>query len=189
MTVTSLAEATPPRSAGDDDRSAAIAKIAFEMDKDIVSPGDLASLRRARFEGSADPAFWRLAMRHLEPVGLLRDEEDERRWLQILGGMAEMKGLHRTGARPGRVLADADIAEARVLRLLRAHGETLHSVLRAAVHQLASGGRPVDWAGLAELVLSDGKPAWEEKARRRIARDYYRVLGRRGTQSETEREG
>lgn len=188
MTQTSSAEAPSPRTAGDD-RWAVIGKIAFEMDNEWISPGDLASLRRARFEGHAEPAFWRLAMRHLEPAGLLRGEEDERRWLQVLGGMAEMKGLHRRGARAGRVLAEAEVAEARVLRLLRAHGETLPPLLRAVVHQLASGRRQVDWVDLAELVLSDGKPGWENNVRRRIARDYYRALGRRTAPSETEKGG
>lgn len=191
MTVTTQAEtpATPTPTSGNDDLAATIGRIASEMANDWISPGDLAALRRARFESATDPAFWRLAMRHLEPAGLLRGEEDERRWLQILGGMAAMKGLHRKGARPGRVLAEAEVAEARVLRLLRAHGETLHPVLRAVVHQLASGGRAIDWTGLAELILSDGKPRWEEKARRRVARDYYRALGRRSVQTESEREG
>lgn len=189
MSATTSIEPKPPEVPFAVDLPAVIGRIASDMANDRVSPGDLASLRRARFETGGDPAFWRLAMRYLEPTGWVRTVEDENRWLQILGGMAEMKGLHRGGARLGRVLADAEVAEARVLKLLRAHGEALHTALRAVAHQLASAGHAVDWTGLAELILSDGKTGWEETARRRIARDYYRTLGRRGLASDIEREG
>ena len=66
------------------------------------------------------------------------------------------------------------LAEARLLRLARAHGESLHKAVRAVAQQLASGGWRVDWADFADLITSDGAP-WEEDVRRRLCRDFYRT--------------
>lgn len=158
----------------------AIQAIASAIAHQLVPPGDLGALRRARPGDLGGPAFWRIAVRHLEPAGLLPPPEApwrndvERRWVTILAGLAEMAGLHRRGLRLGRVLAESEISEARVLRLLRASDDALLAVVRAVSHQLASAGRAVDWADLARLVTSDGKP-WGTSVRRAIAEDFYRT--------------
>lgn len=148
-----------------------------------LSPGDVAALRRLE-RGAAPPrAFWRIVVAHLEPARLLVDgagplrDDPERRWAVILGGMAHCAGLHQPGESLGRGLARAKLAEVRFARLLRAGGDALAPELRAVSHQLASSATHVDWAELADLVLSDGRP-WAEEVRRRIARDYYGELYR-----------
>lgn len=159
-----------------------VGRIAWEIEHDAIPPGDLSALRRGNRDDASGPAFWKVAVRLLEPAGHLpapdapwRDET-ERRWVAIFAGMAEMKGLHRSGLRLGGALADAEVAEARVLRLMRAHGEALHPVVRGVVHQLATSGSHLDWYDLAELILSDGRRRrWEAGVRRRIALDYYRT--------------
>lgn len=184
-----------PESAGDGPERAdqptqslrdAVVRIGWEMDHSetwIIPPGDVAALRRARPGEIGGPAFWKIAVRHLEPARLLPgiDHPDrdaaERRWTAILGGMAEMAGLHQRGVRPGRALARNKVAEARVLRLLKAEGEALLDLVRTIAHQLKSQGARVDWTDLAGLVHWGGHPA-QDSVRRRIALDYYSHLNR-----------
>lgn len=160
----------------------AVGAIAWEMENDVVSAGDRAALRRGPTAPRFWPAFWRIAMRHLEPGGLLPDpaapwrEVEENRWALILRGMATTSGLHRPGRRLGAALAEARVSEPRVLRLLRASDEAFDTALRATLHQLTSSGTPFDWRQAAQLVLSRG--AAGERSRREVARDYYRILPR-----------
>lgn len=149
-----------------------------------LTSGDRAALRRQRPGELGGPVFWKVAARYLEPAGLLpparsrwRDDA-ERRWAVVLAAIAELADLHRTGPghRLGRVLADHEISEARVLRLLRAHDEALLDTVRDVVHQLASRGARVDLSDLASLVTSDSTH-WESDVRRSIALDYYRSHG------------
>lgn len=157
----------------------AVQAIAADLAHQVVPPGDLGELRRARPGDLGGPAFWKLAVRHLEPAGLLpapdapwRDDA-ERRWVVIVAGLVEMAGLHRRGLSLGRVLAESEVSEARFLRLLRASDDALLGAVRAVSHQLASAGRAVDWGDFAQLVVSDGKP-WGDTVRRIIAEDFYR---------------
>jgi CRISPR system Cascade subunit CasB len=149
----------------------------------MIPPGDVGELRRARPGDVGGPALWKIAVRHLEPAGLLPSESapwrdsSERAWTAILGGMADMAGLHTGGARPGRVLAEREVSEHRVNRLLRARGEALLGLVRTVARQLASRGARVDWTDLANLVLRDGTE-WQDRIRRRIALDYYSHLNR-----------
>jgi CRISPR type I-E-associated protein CasB/Cse2 len=148
-----------------------------------LSPGDLAALRR----GDGGPAFYRIAVRHLEPRDLLpapgaaRRDEREEQWIAILQGMAAMDGLHRPGVRLGNALAARDaarrprVSEARVLRLLAAEGEALRVVLRGVVRQLATAGQAADWTDLAELLLTDPESRRGRHVRRAVAFDYYRM--------------
>lgn len=152
-------------------------KIALEIAQEHFPAGDRAALRKEQ----RGPAFWKIAVHHLEPKGLLVDgpwrDEAELRWAAILAGLARNPQLHRRDRRLGDVLAEADIAEARVLRLARAHGDSLHKTVRAVAQQLASSGLKVDWGDFADLILSDGRP-WEDEVRRRMCRDFYRTIGR-----------
>jgi CRISPR type I-E-associated protein CasB/Cse2 len=163
----------------------AVHAIAKEIEDDRIPTGDQAALRREQ----AGPAFWRLAVRLLEPAGLLvpgdgsSARRQERRWVAIVAALARAPGSHRPGRRVGQALAEAEIAEARVLRLARAQDEALLEAVRAVAHQLATAGVRVDWSDVAELILSDGAP-WQEDVRRRLFLDYYRAL-QRGSREET----
>jgi CRISPR system Cascade subunit CasB len=147
----------------------------------ILSPGDLADLRRLGEGDIGSPAFWKVAALWLEPKGFLRDQGGEardaaeRRWAFILAGLATLGHLHQPGYRLGRALAEAGFSELRLVRLLRSYDETLLDLVRITARQLAAKGQQVDWADAAELVLSDGADH-EESVRRRVARDFYKHL-------------
>jgi CRISPR system Cascade subunit CasB len=151
--------------------------IGREIATNRIPAGDQADLRKERL----GPAFWRVAVRHLEPAGLLGSEdapwrgEAERSWTAIVAGLARAGRQHVEGRRLGAVLSEANVAEARVLRLARAHGDSLLKAVRAVAHQLVSGGQRADWADFAALILSDGKANWEAGVRRRLCLDYYRA--------------
>jgi CRISPR type I-E-associated protein CasB/Cse2 len=153
--------------------------IAEEIAENRIPPGDQAALRREQ----PGPAFWRMAVRHLEPAGLLlagdgpKQRRTARRWVAILAGVARARESHTPGRPLGLALAEAGITEARVLRLARAHDEALLDVIRALSDQLARSGERVDWGDLADLILSDGERRQEE-VRRRMCLDYYRALWR-----------
>lgn len=170
---------------------AAVNAIAAELANDRIPPGDRAALRRG--EDQIGPAFWKVAVHHLEPAVLLsegdgpRRVEDERRWAAILAGLARGAELHRAGRRLGTVLAEAEVAEARLLRLARAHEESLLRTVRAVAQQLTANGYTVDWADFADLILSDGTKQ-EESVRRRLCRDFYRTHKRDARQADKEEE-
>jgi hypothetical protein len=163
--------------------------IAREMAEGRIPAGDQAALRREKL----GPAFWRLAVRHLEPAGLLGPEgspwrqEGERRWAAIVSNLAHAGHCHAPDRRLGAALAAADIAEARVLRLARAQGDRLLPAVRAVAHQLISGGHRADWADFADLILSDGRP-WHADVRRRLCLDYYRAQARPAREPHDEEE-
>lgn len=146
----------------------------------VLSPGDVASLRRLR---PADPdcsAFWKMLAIHVAeglPAGGPARDQAERRWAVILQALATMRGLHTPGLRLGRVLAAVDLAEARFLRLLRSKGEMLGDAARVTAQFLANRAVPTDHSELAALILSDGR-ADGEAVRRRIARDFYTQMER-----------
>lgn len=148
--------------------------IAQEMARNHIPPGDQAALRREKL----GPAFWRIAVRHLEPAGLLVEglnrDEAERRWAAILAGLARAPRLHVKGRRLGTVLAEAKVVEVRLFRLTRSHGDNLLKAVRAVAQQLASGGYPLDWADFAVLIVSDGRKSGE-RFRRGLCRDFYRT--------------
>ncbi|MGE0521236.1 MAG: type I-E CRISPR-associated protein Cse2/CasB [Candidatus Binatia bacterium] len=139
-----------------------------------LSPGDVADLRRLAPDDVSCAAFWRmLALHsHLVPEGGPIRDEVERRWMCILQAMAVMAGLHNPTVPLGRALAEADVAEQRLLRLLRASGPTLVDAVRVTAQHLAQKAVDSNHVDIARLVLSDGGPN-EESVRRAIARSYY----------------
>ena len=154
--------------------AATVNAVAHSIEK-VLSPGDVAALRRLRSDDASSAAFWRVVVTHLEPAlpnGGPAREEAERRWAVILQAMAEMENCHAQGARLGRALAAAGIAEPRVLKLLRASGEALFDAVRVTAHYLASTATMSAHVEIARLILSDGHDDGE-RVRRQIARDFY----------------
>ena len=162
-------------------------RIAWELQEQVIPASDRSALRRIRPGEVGGPAFWKIAVRHLETSGMLvgsdetRRQRQERQWSTILAAMAAGPPSGRRTL--GRALADVQVTEARVLRLLRAHEEALLDTVRAVVHQLSAAGCSFDWGDLAELVCSDGA-TYAEVVRRRVAYDYYRQERSRQTTKE-----
>lgn len=167
---------------------ATIMRLVWELDdnKDGALPrGDLAALRRE--DGARSPTFYKLAALVLhEELDLFRSEEllseAERRWARVIHLMARTSGQHRAGAaRFGAALAHAELAEARLLRLLRAEGDAVDSAARAAIAPLVQKAIGFDPLDLAALILSAPHPKRSfhyedgDQVRRRVARDFYRA--------------
>ena len=179
------AAASPPMSPRQRLRDV-IHKLAGQLGQPHFSSGDLAQLRRLdvrRGHAATDSAFWRIVARDLDPLGLFddRDELELRRWMAVLQGLATIHGEHSQGARLGRSLAEAKISEVRVVRLLRAQGDTLLALIRPLAHQLRSSRKAVDWADVADLIFSDGK-SFADQTRRGIASDFYRQQSKQDAQ-------
>lgn len=141
--------------------------------------GELAELRRLDPSSPSTAAFWKLVVGELEPLGALRGggprrEEQERRWAVILNVLAHLEHLHRPGDGYGRSLAESGFSEHRFSRLLRARGDTLWHQARRSGQFLSAKNQPTDATGLAWLVLSEGRSD-VQRARRQLARDYYRA--------------
>lgn len=145
----------------------------------MLSEGDAAALRRMDPAHPNAPGFWKLLATVLAgqiPGGDVERQRDlEERWAAIVVGLAQLGDLNARGARFGRALAAAGLAEGRFVRLLNAdRAQVLDEVVLVA-RFLAAKGVPADWTQAARLVLSLGGPD-EETARRDVARDYYAAL-------------
>lgn len=184
--MTAPAQDTAPNTTGaySDRIRRVVAILARQLSSDggPISAGDRAELRRG-WENPHQPAFWRLAVRVLEPAGVLNGPEADRNWAAILAGLAETASLHDPRQRFGRAMGEADVSEARLLRLLRADAESLRDALRAVVRQLGSAGERFDWREPALLLLLSDK----ESIRKGIAMSYYRsAAAPAATQTTTE---
>lgn len=155
-----------------------VGSIASAIEK-VLSSGDVAALRKLSPEDPSCAAYWRLMSMNpglLPQVGEGR-EDIERRWASVLQAMATLAGLHNLRIPLGRALAEAGVAEQRLLRLLRASGPSLADAVRITAHHLAQKAVSSNHLELAQLVLSDGGPN-EDTVRRRIARSYYQQSGK-----------
>lgn len=155
-----------------------VGSIAAAIGK-VLPPGDVASLRRLSPDNPGCAPFWRLMAMHpdLMPETGRRRDELERRWACILQAMATMAGLHTPAVPLGRACAEADIAEQRILRLLRAAGPGLVDAVRTTAHHLAQKSIGSNHLDLVRLVLSDGATN-EDAVRRGIARPYYAQMAK-----------
>lgn len=150
----------------------AIGDIARRLARDDYPGGSLAALRRLRPEAPDGAAFWRLVAE--EAPELFDDERAQQVLAVVLRGMAIAHPFHlpREGRRPlGTAMAEAGVAEARLLRLLRLGREELPEELARLARLMAAKGDDgrFDWADAAWLLVAG------ESTRRRIARDYYRA--------------
>jgi len=153
-----------------------------------ADPGTLSRLRRMDSK-SPPPDFFRVTAGVLEDVlpqgGPWRDQA-ESRWAILVQAMATALGTSPEtggllGTEPfGEALAQAQVAELRVLRLLETEDDQLGDLVRQAVHQLVSKGQSFGIYQLADLVLDRDPrdPERRERARRRIARSFYRPQDR-----------
>lgn len=169
--------------------SSAVTRLAYALDPrsdSALGLGDLAWLRRG--DGARSPTFYKLSttLLHDELSDLYgaRLDEAERRWARVVHLLARTGGQHRSEADGfGAALAQADLAEARFLRLLRSEGDAVDAAARAALAPLVQKATAFQPFDLAALVLSAPHPAWRfhfedaEAVRRRIARNFYRTLG------------
>ena len=145
----------------------------------VITAGDVAALRRMDPRHPAT-AFFKIEGVLLDaylPGDAASRANLETRWAAIIAGLAHLGSLHQSGQRLGNVLADAQYAELRFARLVRADADRLVDELPALARFLAAKGTPVDWTGAAQLILSADGPN-EEAVRRHVARDYYGALAR-----------
>ncbi|MBN2586399.1 MAG: type I-E CRISPR-associated protein Cse2/CasB [Candidatus Fermentibacteraceae bacterium] len=143
----------------------------------VLSPGDVAELRRLTPSDPFSPAFFKLVTSFLESDpgfpshGKARDEI-ERRWAVFIQAAAQMKNLHSMKVGLGYALASSGYSELRLVRLLRASDPILYREVRTAAHYLAAKAQTCNLVDMAYLLLIQvGEKA--ESVRRSIARDYY----------------
>ena len=154
-----------------------IKRLAMAMERDLDA-GERAQLRRLDVKAPDQPAFWKLMAAWIAPERPLSPPE-ETRWAIILSNMARMwPSCHQPGRSVGRVLAETNYQEIRLMRLLRTHGPTFADAVRRMCGFLASRAEPVDWAELAALILTSN-PDKAETLRRKIARVYYQTIQRK----------
>lgn len=161
-----------------------LADVANRLRPERIGAGSLAEIRRM-VPGEFPPAFWRFYFAEIpgpwrEPHGA-PNEGIDRAWSVLLRSMAEMAPRILDFDVPfGAALANTDYSEARFVRFIRADAEALPRALWEAAHWLAQKGRAVNWQPVAEAVLGGlALPVSPEKARRRMARDYFRAQAAR----------
>lgn len=148
-----------------------VGAIAWHMEREDYPAGQLASLRRLQPDRPDGAAFWLLVNEHA-PFAL--DSERAERALAItINGMAIAHPFHRSPERRslGFAMAEAEISEARLLRLLRTNAAALPGEVRRLARLMAAKGDAgrFDWFDVFALAY------WPNDAiRRRIAKDYYR---------------
>ncbi|WP_144636433.1 type I-E CRISPR-associated protein Cse2/CasB [Bordetella genomosp. 13] len=163
--IRSLARHVAQMKAGPHNRGeyAALARL----DPDAPRPHQLAALTRALIAAGLNPGGnWR--------------PETWRRWSYIAHGMA-LAG-HKEG-RLGTQLAEAELAESRVTRLLVARGEALFQLLPRVLRLLASKSVQPNWHELGPLIGASDADSQDSRmthdsSRRRIAGDYYSTVAR-----------
>jgi len=160
-----------------------VGRVAWYLEKE-ATPGEVAALRRLKPGDPACLPFWKIVALHLDeaipPDGESRGRLEER-WGVIISALAELQGLHQPANGLGRALFHTAYSEMRLLRLLRAHEESLVDAVRTTAHFLRSNAESSNLCDLARLVLSDGRRD-EEQVRRQIARDYYSADAKRMTE-------
>lgn len=157
------------------DWNAVVGAAAWRLARDDYPTGSLAALRRLDPAAPDGAAFWRLVA-EFAPA-LFDDERGLRILAAVVRGMAIAHPFHLAlgDRRPlGVAMAEADVTEARLLRLLRVDRDELPEELRRLARLMASKGDAgrFDWTDAVWLLLGSRNG---ETVRRRIARDYYRT--------------
>ena len=163
--------------------------------------GELAGLRRMNPDEPDEAAFWRL----MAGEDLLVGPAVEVKWGLVLHGIALMTPTDRSasslsahnGQMPvgralflgGEMRRDSGFySETRMNRLLTARGSMLRTLLARMFRMLASADVTFNWREMANFILADEyDEEAAERARRRIARDYYQAE-RRSAQTSNEQD-
>ena len=151
-----------------------IPKIALEIAR--LEPGPAAALRRGPLVGAGAAAYWRL-LAWYNPVGGVRNESG---WAALIQAIAILTPKGRDPAKPpahdysrsmGQALHDAGLSDLRLARLLSATPGLRPELTVRTCRRLAGSefGR-FNLVTLGQFVLFG-----DERAARRIARDYYRA--------------
>ncbi len=174
---------------------------AREIASDDFRRGDLAALRRMDPDAPDAAVVWRLLARR----NLLRGRQVENKWALILHGIALMtpttsgdgasRTAHDGSMAVGRALylggesqrASPYYSEMRLNRLLTARGPILRTLLARLFRMLAAAGQPFNWREMAWFIRNEGyNEEAAEQARRRIAREYYRIEGQSRSSDQNE---
>ncbi len=144
---------------------AALARLTPEA----LRPHEIAALSRALLFAGLEPETWRA--------------ETWPRWALVAHGMA-LAG-HDGRGRLGAQLAQADVAESRVTKLLTARGEAFRQLVPRMLRLLASKRIAPNWFELGELVLKEGSSERDdleraEQLRLRIASAYFSAEAAKG---------
>ena len=134
------------------------------LSPDALQAHELAALARGLLYAGLSPERWQ--------------PETWPRWALIAHGIA-LAG-HASG-RLGAQLAQADVAESRVTKLLTSRGAAFTQLLPRVLRLLASKGVAPNWRELGELVLAEGdatRQADAEALRLRIAGAYFTALAK-----------
>jgi CRISPR type I-E-associated protein CasB/Cse2 len=184
MTDTASVPDVQPREKGFASLVREVCRALDERQDGHLSRGDIAALRRE--DGARSPVFYKAAGLFLnaelaKAFGEQELTEAERRWARVVHLLARTAGQHVPGGpKLGAALADANLAEARFVRLLRAEGDAIDAAARAAIAPLVQRAIPFDPVDLAALILSAPDSRFPvrmdgDEIRRRIARDFYRA--------------
>lgn len=166
--------------AATESRKDAVASIAGHLS--VLSTGEHATLRRMYLtkKPAADGVVVKLLL-HAQ-VEQRDYQRDYAAWKLLAHAAALLSGTgkkdpHDPAQGLGTALRDAGFSENRLLRLTAARGEPLRDQVILAVRMLAQAGKgPVNLRTLLHLVGRD--PDRAEKARIRIAQDYYAAASR-----------
>src|SRR6266567_2062167 len=135
--------------------------------------GDLASLRRLDADAPDAPAFFRIVVK-VAPNASAVELRRYARFLQMLA----LKPNSLTSGNFGAAMAEAEVSEGRVQKLLSARGPALSKQLRLIARRLANAGR-LPYRQIGDfLLVEDEDGEYAEAVRLRIARDYWRALDR-----------
>jgi hypothetical protein len=146
----------------------------------LFNSGISATLRRLDPETEfSTPALVRALVFAGVPGSDIRSPTQAKAWAAITQALALMAhaDLPR-GPRIGKVLAELELSDNRLARLLTAQGESLRAQALRTVRIVVAAGKPSTLDDLLELMLVDGLPGqdeWAEAIRLRIVESYERA--------------
>ena len=176
--MTEPASPQPERAGLNTDLGLTIVRLAGDIGR--LEPGSAAALRRGPLEGAGSAAFWQLMAKYETGHG----GPALSRWAAIAQAIAILtpkgRGSVRRTAHDGRkpmgaALADANISDLRLARLLSSRGQMRRDLLVRTCRRLAASD-PVQFnlRTLAKFVLYED----DERHAQAIARDYYRAVAK-----------
>ena len=154
-----------------------IGRLIGHFNKDALTRGDTAPLRRMDPEHPHEPAFVLLMLEADAPDEWTAALKGARCWALIVHGMARMAPNHHdNSASVGSALHKAGVSELRVSRLLAARDVQFRKQMVRLARRLAQAAQPVNWFELAGLIMAEALDRKGLDSRRlRVARDYYKA--------------